>query len=33
MLTSVVTLQVTWDGPDLAEVARTAGMSNTALVG
>ena len=32
VLTSVVTLQVTWDGPDLAEVARTAGMSNTALV-
>jgi KipI family sensor histidine kinase inhibitor len=32
VLTSVVTLQVTWDGPDLAEVARMAGMSNTALV-
>ncbi len=29
---SVVTLHVTWDGPDLAEVARAAGMSTTAVV-
>jgi KipI family sensor histidine kinase inhibitor len=30
--TSVVCLHVTWDGPDLAEVARAAGMSTTAVV-